>query len=332
METVKDKKHRRYDDKPAEIEVPFVPEPIRKKSMAAHLLSVARRDQGTTLVQEAKAAKGRREAAAGRELPTKKINRSKNFFILPTRQAIAYNRQLQKSVRALVAITRKELVQAIPALIRAREADLGLDGKIRTDGVVEDTQAIARSIMAQHGASFGTAWQVDIASSTATAISDFQRRQFNKVLAPTLGIDPVLFEPYLLGELQAFTAENVALIKSINATYLRQVEQIVVTGVRGGARASTIAASIQTRFGVTSSRATLIARDQSTKFYGNLNGLRQREAGIDEYIWRTSADERVREEHEDLDGQKFKWTKPPDVGHPGQDIQCRCVAEPVVNI
>ena len=123
-----------------------------------------------------------------------------------------------------------------------------------------------------------------------------------------------------------------ALIKSINAQYLAQVEQIVITGVRGGLNTKTIAGSVQTRFGVSASRSTLIARDQSTKFYGNLNGLRQEEAGVEQYIWRTSEDERVRSDHASKDGKVFSWDKPPpDTGHPGHSIQCRCVAEPVID-
>ena len=52
--------------------------------------------------------------------------------------------------------------------------------------------------------------------------------------------------------------------------------------------------------------------------------------GITQYIWRTSRDERVRESHLVLEGKTFSWDSPPDVGHPGQDINCRCTAEPVI--
>ena len=43
--------------------------------------------------------------------------------------------------------------------------------------------------------------------------------------------------------------------------------------------------------------------------------------------WLTSDDERVRPSHREKVGKFFRWDDPPaDTGHPGADIQCRCVA------
>jgi hypothetical protein len=46
------------------------------------------------------------------------------------------------------------------------------------------------------------------------------------------------------------------------------------------------------------------------------------------FVWRTSRDERVRDEHDDLDGESFAWESPPAEGIPGEAINCRCSAEP----
>ena len=73
-----------------------------------------------------------------------------------------------------------------------------------------------------------------------------------------------------------------------------------------------------------------ITRDQTTKTIGNLTEIRQRQLGIDGYKWQTSEDERVRASHRALNGQFFRWDSPPSEGHPGADIQCRCVAIPAV--
>ncbi len=63
---------------------------------------------------------------------------------------------------------------------------------------------------------------------------------------------------------------------------------------------------------------------------GDLTRERQRGMGLKRYTWRTSQDERVRESHRIKEGKEFDWTKPPaDTGHPGQDFQCRCTAEPI---
>lgn len=80
------------------------------------------------------------------------------------------------------------------------------------------------------------------------------------------------------------------------------------------------------------SRAKLIARDQTSKMNGAFNQARQTSLGIDRYVWQTSGDERVREEHQANDGQVFSWNDPPATGHPGEDINCRCVAVPYFDL
>jgi len=80
---------------------------------------------------------------------------------------------------------------------------------------------------------------------------------------------------------------------------------------------------------VTDRRAMLIARDQISKHNGALTRARMQGAGIARYQWSSSKDERVRTSHSTLEGRVFSWDRPPPVGHPGEDIQCRCVALPV---
>jgi Phage Mu protein F like protein len=46
------------------------------------------------------------------------------------------------------------------------------------------------------------------------------------------------------------------------------------------------------------------------------------------YVWRTHEDDKVRTSHAALHGKIFSWNRPPKIGHPGQDYNCRCWAEP----
>ncbi len=111
---------------------------------------------------------------------------------------------------------------------------------------------------------------------------------------------------------------------------LSQIEGLVSQGAIAGERAESIALKIVERFGVAESRAMTIARDQVGKWHGNLNRMRQIDAGVTEYTWSTSQDERVRPEHAARNGKRFKWDAAPADGHPGQPIRCRCVARPVI--
>lgn len=47
------------------------------------------------------------------------------------------------------------------------------------------------------------------------------------------------------------------------------------------------------------------------------------------YIWHTAGDDKVRGSHARNDGETFLWNNPPATGHPGEDYNCRCWAEPI---
>ena len=48
------------------------------------------------------------------------------------------------------------------------------------------------------------------------------------------------------------------------------------------------------------------------------------------YIWRTRGDGKVRTSHAVNNGRILSWDNPPPAGHPGEDYNCRCTAEPYV--
>jgi SPP1 gp7 family putative phage head morphogenesis protein len=82
------------------------------------------------------------------------------------------------------------------------------------------------------------------------------------------------------------------------------------------------------RGNVSASRAELIARDQTLKVNASVARAGHEDAGFDKYIWSTSMDERVRPEHEVLEGQIFSYSIGSPEGNPGDPVQCRCVALP----
>ena len=88
---------------------------------------------------------------------------------------------------------------------------------------------------------------------------------------------------------------------------------------------------IAERTGIAQRRAALIARDQLGTLNGELSQRRQVAAGVSRYRWQTARDERVRPSHRDLQGQVFSWDAPPDIGHPGAPINCRCIAIPIID-
>ncbi len=153
--------------------------------------------------------------------------------------------------------------------------------------------------------------------------------KFSRQMKQVAGID-ILADPELSRLFASFVQDSLKDIKSIPARLFDEVEGVLRRSVRAGRRAADIVPEIQKRFGVFGSRAALIARDQLNKINGQIVQRRQTDLGIEEYKWRTSMDERVRPAHADREGDTFRWDDPPEGGHPGEPIQCRCTAEPIL--
>lgn len=122
------------------------------------------------------------------------------------------------------------------------------------------------------------------------------------------------------------------------------VRDVLDNRLKEGVRVEELRAELQERLGMSKRRASLIARDQTLKASGQLQEARQTQVGIRRYVWTTSLDERVRDDHERLEGRVFSWDDPPVTnfsevirgkperrGHPGSDFQCRCTADPVLD-
>jgi SPP1 gp7 family putative phage head morphogenesis protein len=168
-----------------------------------------------------------------------------------------------------------------------------------------------------------------IAQQFGKRTQEFNKVQLGRQVKAALGADVLADNPKVKAALDHFVQENAALIKSIPAQVIDQVEGIVNRAFTSGSLSSDVADEIEQRFNVGESRARLIARDQIGKLYGQTNAIRQQELGVSRFVWRTAGDERVRDEHQELDGEEFDYDDPPDEGLPGEPIQCRCYAEPV---
>ena len=166
--------------------------------------------------------------------------------------------------------------------------------------------------------------------------------EWRRLVKSALGID--LFKGYYKGEfyraaLARWVDDNVNLIKTVPQNTLGRMREAVKEGYMNGLPASEIMAAIQEEYGIGKRHARFIARDQIAKLNADIAESQQRDAGVTEYIWSTSLDERVRDRHAELEGKRFRWDDPPVVDErtgrrepPGRDYACRCVALPVFDI
>lgn len=155
--------------------------------------------------------------------------------------------------------------------------------------------------------------------------------QFISQVKSALGVDLTnLLQPdSVKGMFGKAVTANVTLIKSIPSQYFGTLEEAITKNWIDGMRQESLIDTIMHIGDVTESRAELIARDQTSKMNSSFNMVRQLSVGINKYQWQTAGDERVREEHADLDGQEFRWDDPPPDGNPGEPVNCRCIGLPI---
>lgn len=157
-----------------------------------------------------------------------------------------------------------------------------------------------------------------------------------KEVAGILGIVPDIGVAGLERALAAFRSRNLGLIASIAERQHNDLSALMVEAATSGMRAATLKDKIAERFRVSRSRSSLVAKNETLTLNGQLTQIQHLAAGVTEYVWNSSADERVRDIHVELDGRRFSWDDPPissedgSVGHPGEPINCRCVAVPVM--
>jgi SPP1 gp7 family putative phage head morphogenesis protein len=106
-----------------------------------------------------------------------------------------------------------------------------------------------------------------------------------------------------------------------------------------GYRADRLAGIVKSEFGVSKAKATFIARQETSMLVSKYREQRYTGAGIKQYVWSTSHDQRVRSSHAELDHKIFSWDSPPVVdpatgrrANPGEDWNCRCLALPVIRL
>lgn len=156
---------------------------------------------------------------------------------------------------------------------------------------------------------------------------------------------------------EAWANTNYELITSLPQEYIKKANTIVSEGIQQGRLYTDITTDLrQLDKSLSQNRARLIARDQIGKLNGTLTQQRMEDADLNLYTWLTAKDERVRgnpsgkypkavPSHFLMDDKLCKWadtsvysedkgeTWKPRIGrmpkaHPGQEIQCRCVAIP----
>ena len=170
--------------------------------------------------------------------------------------------------------------------------------------------------------------------SVITGESERHTKRWNAVINAQIKVDlsNVVRQEALENYLDAVAMRSAGLITAVYDDTVRAVATLTQQAVLNGVPVNTLRKQIQERMQISSKRASLIARDQVATLTSELNHIRQEQAGVLKYEWSTSGDSRVRDLHEEFDGNTYTWAKPPRDGHPGAAINCRCVAIGILEV
>ena len=242
---------------------------------------------------------------------------------LPSAARLYYLRALNNVLLETESEIKRHVFPAIDAFVSHRQ-----------DSVVDWIERIMEQIRKTLVPQLSDARLTWIAQTVAEYTETRTERDFEVQMNAILTVGPMLVvKPTELQQL--FVRENIKLIRTVPENLLHQTEETILRGIRQGQTSKEIQKSIYRRLDLSKQRARLIARDQTSKYSGDLTRHHQTSVGITHYKWQTSNDERVRSRHANLDGKIFSWSKPPvsdksgGQNHPRQGINCRCDAIPI---
>lgn len=234
-----------------------------------------------------------------------------------------YLRALRAMLRGISAEVRQNVLPAAEAELATARDRLQRDMNSRAFDLLS---SVTRAL-------------VEVAERLVERILQTERRRHTKrwlgTVRSALGIDmaAVVRDEDLDGYLETAVTRNVGLIQSLADDTVSGVRAAVTNAILQGRTAAQLRKDLTARFGIADRRAKTIARDQIAKTTSDLNRIRHQQAGITEYVWMTSQDERVRALHRSLEGKEYAYGQPTGAEQglpPGQPINCRCVGKAIV--
>lgn len=279
--------------------------------------------------------------------------------VFPDMIIMEYGKAINKEVDKIDSLIKEILVPELDRIVSTKDSrfDITKEEIKKAAGVALVALLVAKVKSAFYGESLSADQEPrqTLFSKVAKRISEpfikradkFQKDRFVAEFERQTGTRPIESQIDVKEFIDDATRKNVSLIKTIPQKYLGQVQTLVENAVGRGQLASEVTKELKNIKDKIKDNSRFIARDQISKLTGVINEARQRKLGVEEYIWRTMQDSRVRSlantsgrsDHKRLEGTIQRWDSPPVTifsgklagsrAHPRQDPGCRCEAQPV---
>jgi SPP1 gp7 family putative phage head morphogenesis protein len=166
------------------------------------------------------------------------------------------------------------------------------------------------------------------------AFSGWHDNRFAQTVNAAVGVDPKVFmsPTEIAATIDVALERNAALVKDVSDQMQGKIAQAIWAGVSQQKPRDAMAKELAEVVGISRKRAKRIAVDQTTKLSANLDEIRQKEAGLEEYKWRSSHKLHPRPWHAERDGKVFDFTEIPADDMPGIPPFCGCKKQPWINL
>jgi len=205
----------------------------------------------------------------------------------------------------------------------------GVSPVVLLDDVNEGADAMRRAegwltrVVAELSSALGT-W--------AVRSEEYHRKEFRKGVlnATTVDLNTMLGPWGARETIETVMARNMALIRNVSDQTRDRIADIFFRNYQLRTPLREVAKQISEATGLARDRSLRIASDQTVKMAAALDEERQREVGIDEWIWRHSGKVHFRPEHKARNGKHYKWSTARSVlkgDLPGVLPFCGCKAQ-----
>lgn len=160
----------------------------------------------------------------------------------------------------------------------------------------------------------------------------WQVTRWGQAIKSAVGVDlkPMLLSADAAQAVDAAGERATAALNGGMQDFRRRVDTILWQGVAQGKTRLQVTDELKDALAIGTRRARNNGIDQTQYTVGDLNRLRQTQAGITEYMWRHTAQPRPRFWHKARDGKVYSWSDPPYDGPPATLPNCKCAAQGIV--
>jgi SPP1 gp7 family putative phage head morphogenesis protein len=144
----------------------------------------------------------------------------------------------------------------------------------------------------------------------AVAAEEYHREQFREGVfnATTVNLGTTLGPWGVRETIEAVIDRNMSLIRNVSDEARQRIADIFFRNYQLRTPLRQVAKEISEAVGLSRARSLRIASDQTVKLAAALDEERQRQVGIDDWIWRHSGKVHYRPEHKARDGKRYKWS------------------------